>query len=183
MPSLWKRGGNSCRDTFAWWWTNWSRHCQSSQLARPKRPCCLCCLSVCKCMFDIASLQVCDCVSEKEMQREAQGSYCVCERCDVICLIAESSENCCYFTIKTFKLIYSTTQIPFYIHTTLQKLIIDGQFSQIILIQQDVKPCGSTKVVVLRSEPERFIITKIPVFYTHAHLNIRCICWHTCTRS
>lgn len=48
MPSLWRRGGSSCRATFAWWWTNWSRHCRSSQPAPPKRPCCLCCLSVCK---------------------------------------------------------------------------------------------------------------------------------------
>lgn len=48
MPSLWKKEGSSCKATFAWWWTNWSRHCRSSQLAPPKRPCCLCCLSVCK---------------------------------------------------------------------------------------------------------------------------------------
>ncbi len=48
MPSLWRRGGSSCRATFVWWWTNWSRHCRSSQPAPPKRPCCLCCLSVSK---------------------------------------------------------------------------------------------------------------------------------------
>lgn len=63
MPSLWRRGGSSCRATFARWWTNWSRHCPSSQPAPPKRPCCLCCLSVCKWthtgVFDIQHLRLC----------------------------------------------------------------------------------------------------------------------------
>lgn len=48
MPSLWRRGGSSCRATFAWWWTKWSRRCQSSPHDPAKRPCCLCCPSVCK---------------------------------------------------------------------------------------------------------------------------------------
>lgn len=91
MPSLWKKEGSSCRATFAWWWTNWSRHCRSSQLAPPKRPCCLCCLSVCKWthtgVFDMVSKLLCGCVWVRQIQGKGCRHTCrarysppVCER-------------------------------------------------------------------------------------------------------
>lgn len=140
MQSLWRRGGSSCRITFAWWWTNWSRRCQSSQLTPPKRLCWLCCLSVCEWthagVFDVATERMCECVylcvdeeqmplrreREQERCRAPAPQICVVGMCWILCFLLRKNttviETLNYSTRRSYRSCYMPVQRSLCYHTS-----------------------------------------------------------------